>query len=346
MVNMGTKKGRFRRLVRPLLLGYLVAAACLVWVFHDTHADRLLDQMAGIHWAWIALAMAFDVLSYFCQGWRWQLLLRPVGRVSLLETTEAIYVGLFANEIMPLRVGEPLRAYLLSRQVSLPPVRVIPSMAVERLFDGIWLAAGLGLTALFVPLPKILLEAGDILAVVVLVGAGLFAHLAFRGTRGSTSSMTSPLRLRAALVSLWTQMVEGLREIGVTRASFFAFLISFLVVSFQALAFWLVMWGYGLKLSLWVGTAVFLIVHLGTAIPNAPANIGAYQFFTVAGLALFGVGKTLASGFSVVVFILLTAPLWAIGALALAYSGTTLAAVRAGWAQQPPDPCPVIKDIT
>jgi len=62
--------------------------------------------------------------------------------------------------------------------------------------------------------------------------------------------------------------------------------------------------------------------------PNAPANVGTYQFFTVVGLTLFGVEKTLASGFSVVVFVLLTAPLWVIGILALNRSGMTLTEIR------------------
>jgi len=56
---------------------------------------------------------------------------------------------------------------------------------------------------------------------------------------------------------------------------------------------------YGLGLSFWVGAAVFLILHFGTALPNAPSNVGTYQFFTVLGLTLFGIDKTTATGFSV-----------------------------------------------
>jgi uncharacterized membrane protein YbhN (UPF0104 family) len=66
---------------------------------------------------------------------------------------------------------------------------------------------------------------------------------------------------------------------------------SLLVLMAQALAMWLVMKSYGLPLSIWAGTAVLLIVHAGTAIPNAPANVGSYQFFCVLGLRLFGVAK-------------------------------------------------------
>lgn len=84
----------------------------------------------------------------------------------------------------------------------------------------------------------------------------------------------------------------------------------------------------GLQLSFWAGAVVLLIVHIGTAIPNAPSNVGTYQFFTVVGLQLFGIDKTLATGFSVVVFIVLTIPLWVLGLFAIARSGMTLSFIR------------------
>jgi hypothetical protein len=86
---------------------------------------------------------------------------------------------------------------------------------------------------------------------------------------------------------------------------------------------------YGLNLPFWVGAAVFLIVHFGTALPNAPANVGTYQLFCVLGLTLFRVEKTTAAGFSIAVFVLLTVPLWAIGFFALGHSGMTLTTIKA-----------------
>jgi glycosyltransferase 2 family protein len=79
--------------------------------------------------------------------------------------------------------------------------------------------------------------------------------------------------------------------------------------------------GYGLDLSVWHGFAVVLIVHVGTMLPGAPSNLGTYQFFTVVGLTQFGVDKTLAGGFSMVVFLILTIPLWALGFVAFGRSG-------------------------
>jgi uncharacterized membrane protein YbhN (UPF0104 family) len=104
-------------------------------------------------------------------------------------------------------------------------------------------------------------------------------------------------------------------------------LSGFLLV-LQILSFWLVMEAYGLSLSIWHGAAVFLIVHLGTMVPGAPSNIGTYQFFTVLGLMLFDTDKTVASGFSVVVFLILTIPLWIIGLFAFGRAGLSLRTVR------------------
>src|SRR5262247_3991552 len=80
----------------------------------------------------------------------------------------------------------------------------------------------------------------------------------------------------------------------------------------------------------------YAIFHMGyeqtlsgrLTVPNMPANIGSYQFFTVLGLTLFGIDKTSATGFSLIVFTLLTLPPLLIGFLALSRSGMSLAAIR------------------
>jgi uncharacterized protein (TIRG00374 family) len=317
-----------RRWLGPAL-GYLLAVFGLVWVFHDFHPAEFWRQVVGIDWWWVLPALVLDVLSYLSQGERWRRLLRPLGRISTLRTTQAIYAGLFINEILPMRVGEIGRAYLVSRWLERPFLAVVPSMAVERLMDAVWLAMGIGLTAMFVPLPAHLLQAGDILGVVVLAGTALFLWVVLRRERAERSPEHPPGPLRRQIAAILGRLGEGLREIGLSRDFFAAFGASSLVLVFQALAFWLIMPACGLKLPFWAGMAVFVIVHLGTAIPNAPANIGSYQFFTVVGLALFGVEKTAATGFSVVVFILLTVPLWLLGLLALGRSGTTFSRIKA-----------------
>lgn len=322
------------KLVSPRIkqvFGYLVALVCLAWVFHDIHVERLRESFASINWWLIAAAVFFDILSYYCQGRRWELLLRPQGKISSLRTTQAIYAGLFANEIVPLRPGELVRAYLVSRWLPARFVSVIPSMAVERMFDGAWLALAIGIAAFFVPLPKNLLEAEEILSIVVLIAISLFIYLVFgkhRTPEERQSTETPGWKPRRSIIRFLEHLRGELRHIGTSRHAYISFGVSLLILVFQIVAFWLVMIACGLPLSLLAGTVILLIVHIGTAIPNAPSNVGTYQFFSVVGLQLFGIDKTLAAGFSVVVFIVLTIPLWGLGLFAIARSGMTLPFIR------------------
>jgi uncharacterized protein (TIRG00374 family) len=326
---MGSKRA-FRDVSRQVL-GYLIAAACLIWVFHGIHVGTLLSQLKGIRWEWVAAAVAFDVLSYLCQGLRWKLLLRPIGPISVARTTQAVYAGLFTNEIVPFRAGELVRAFLVSRWERADVLAIVPSMAVERLFDGIWLGAGIGLTAVFVQLPKNLLDAADIFGGIVLAATvGFIVLVAGRerfieNRRMTNRKLWRPLRL---FIDLLDRVAEGIRSIGTWRYIYLSFLASSLVLICQIFSFWFVMEAYGLNLSLWIGAAVFLIVHFGTALPNAPSNVGTYQFFTVLALTIFGIDKTTATGFSLAAFIILTLPLWIIGMNAIARTGMRLKDIR------------------
>jgi glycosyltransferase 2 family protein len=313
-------------------LGYVIAIVCLAWVFHDVRIGELMSSITTIQWSWVAGAVVFDILSYACQGMRWSLLLHPVSRTSTYRATEAIYAGLFVNEVLPMRLGEILRIYLAARWASVRFDAVVPSILVERFFDAIWLALAFGITVLFVPLPKYLVDAEGILGVTALAATGLFIYVVFYKqsggeTRpGSSSRYWRPIRWMSSLLD---KMAGGVRDIGQSRYFYSSFGISLLLLLGQILSYWFVMLAYGLEFSFWKGAAVFLIVHIGTVIPSAPSNVGTYQFFTVVGLALFGINKTLATSFSIVVFLILTIPLWIIGLLVFMRLGLSLKKIKA-----------------
>jgi glycosyltransferase 2 family protein len=306
--------------------GIVLALGGLIWVLQDVHPGTMLASIRAMDWRWLVPAIAFDVLSYYCQGLRWQLLLAPVGRISAFSATESIYVGLFTSEVLPLRIGELARAFLVSRRLDCEVKKVFPSIAVERLFDAFWMAAAIGITAVFIPLPRNLARAADVLGVLVLVATGLLLWVVLREA-GHMVPEPNP-SLVGRVTSFVFEMTRGLQEIGLTALFYRSLAISPLVLLFQAMAFWMVLIAYGIHLSLWAAVAVYLVIRLGTVIPNAPANVGSYQFFCVLGLTLFGVNKSVAAGFSFVVFAILTVPLWILGMISLSRTGMTLRAIQ------------------
>ena len=310
-------------------LAYAFALACLFWVFHDVNPRRLLASMSIRNWQFIALAITVDILTYVLQGLRWKVLLAPIGRVSWLETTQAIYAGLFTNELIPLRFGEVVRAFLVSRWLSTRFRSVLPSMVFERFLDAVCLVTAIGLAAIVVPLPNEFIKAGYVLSCIVLCAAALFVWLVYRGTKRSPrDARSSASRFVRGVSSFVAQFASGLRDIGELDRIVPTALLSAGMLTCQIFALWLILLGCGIGLSLLAGMIILLIVRLGTAIPNAPANVGSTQFFSVLALQFFGVEKTVAAGFSITYFLVLTIPLWILGLFVISKAGIKISDVR------------------
>src|ERR1039457_3460118 len=96
------------------VLGYSVSAAPPIWSLPGYPLDGLGPSVRALDYRWVALAVTADLAVYVVHGWRWTTLLAPVARVGFWRTVQAIYIGLFANELLPLRTGEVIRCYLLA----------------------------------------------------------------------------------------------------------------------------------------------------------------------------------------------------------------------------------------
>jgi len=310
-------------------LGYALSIACLVYVLYGIHPAKALRDLANVDWKWVLLGMVFDILSYVVQGIRWELLLRPFGHVKLYHSIRAVFAGLFANMIFPLRPGELLRSYVLAKSEEISFGRVLGSVGVERLIDLVVATAGLGFVSLSVPhlLPPHLKKAAEALGVValVLVVLALVAILYLEYHLGSDPE---PHLAAKRLTGRFMPALVGLHAIGTAPSFYPAVFVSLGIPSLQILGLWSMMRAYGLGLPLWAAVVVLLVINLGVSLPNAPANVGSYQFFCVLGLSVFDVEKTSAAGFSIFGFVMLTLPLLLLGFVAMLRSGMSFRGMR------------------
>jgi glycosyltransferase 2 family protein len=305
------------------VLGYALSAICLIWVLHGYPIHELIPTIRSLDFRWVFLAVGFDLSVYLAHAWRWNTLLGPVARLGFWRTAQAIYIGLFANEVLPLRTGEVIRCYLLAHWNNLRISLSFASAAVERLIDGFFMLTAFLLTASFVRgIPEKLMILVQILGVLLILGAVLLiwvvrrkqeAHAAIRQSRWA-----STLR----------HVIEGLHLMGNKRTLGITILISGLYLFLQVLSVWALMKADGLDLSFWAAGGVLAIVRFGTVIPNAPGNVGLFQVATVLALGLFDVEKNDAKTFSFIMFFVMTLPLLAGGAVATALTGLNLEELR------------------
>ncbi len=324
------KPSRSARVIRNAL-GYAVGGACLFWLFHDLPLDRLLRTLGDIHWWRLAPSVVLVLAAYLCVAWEWQLLLRPVGSLSFRRAARAVFAGRFANDVLPMQFGYLVRVILASRWMGVSLTAVLPSLIVERLWDGLWLALGIGLVSFFVPFPPDVLHARDIFGTMVLGGTlAVAAVILFRRRIPATAPLGAAAKPGAlGRVRFWLGcLADGMRDIARSRLLPAVIGLALLKLVIQALAFLALVWAFGFELSFGAAVAVFLAAYLGMCIPSTPASTGLFQLFVVACLGFFGVAKPAAAGFSLVSFVALTLPPALAGFFALARSGLTLRDIR------------------
>jgi uncharacterized membrane protein YbhN (UPF0104 family) len=312
----------------PRYFGYGLSIVFLVWVLRDFHVVRALRDMANADWKWVLVGMACDVMSYVAQAWRWKLLLTPFGKVRFTKAVRSIFSGLFANLVLPLRPGEFLRAYLLSDSENIKLGLTLGSIGVERLVDLVIATASLGVVSLLVDLPSRFRRVADILGIATLVLVTIIVAMIFYleirlGDDEPSLDLTQPGFRGKAMAAL-----HALHAMGTAATFYPAVLVSTLVPGGQILALWAIMRAYNMHEPFLVAVVVVLVINLGISLPNAPANVGSYQFFCVLGLSVFQVEKTTATGFSIFAFIALTLPLMFLGMAALVRSGLSLRTMR------------------
>ncbi len=303
-------------------IGYAISIACLIWLIQTVDLDTMIQDIRSLHWGWVALAIISDISVYIYQAWRWNLLLSPVVRPPLWRSIQAIYVGLFSNEILPLRPGEIIRSYLQARWSEIPFSVAFSSAIVERTLDGIWLILVFFLTTRFVALPPVIVDLAKVLGVIVLVFSIILALVMFHKHKAHAALPKTKFGAKLRV------LVDDMHLMGTSRSFYFAALASLPYLAMQVVPIYALMRAYDLDLSVGPAVVVLLIWRMSQVIPQAPGNVGTSQLALTLALGLFGVDKTTAAGLSVVMWTVITAPLLLGGFIALAVTGMNLADLK------------------
>ncbi len=309
-----------------LTITLIVSLACLVWWINGISWSELWEDIRELDWRWVTVAAIADVLVYVMQAWRWSLLLLPVAPVSSWSSVGSIFVGLFANEVLPLHAGELIRCFLMARWSKIPLSVTMASALIERIFDGVLLIAGLFFTLRYVrrfPLTRGharaigLITTGSISLTVIIVLCAILLAVAMYWRQQTLDTL-----LDAKLFSWVHVFIQDLHLIGHSRYLYFSAGASVPYLLLQIVPIYAIMQAYGFEGASWAqAAALMVLLRLGGVLPQAPGNIGLFQVVSTMVLTLFGVPGDMARRFAFILFIVVTVPLLVVGFIALVASG-------------------------
>ena len=111
--------------------------------------DTLVGNVLAADPWWLLAAFLIYYLGFPLRGYRWTLLLRGIGaKVSVRDSTEIIFVSWLVNSVVPAKLGEVYRAWLLKVNFPVSLSSTFGTIFIERMFD-IFAIVILGLAAAF-----------------------------------------------------------------------------------------------------------------------------------------------------------------------------------------------------
>ena len=328
-----------RKHVRWVVVGALVAGL-MAFVLRGADLQRVAHAVLGARPDLLGLAGVAMVVTYVVRAVRWCYLLEPLGRVRVGIALRATVMGFAATAILPGRVGEVLRPYVLARRERLSVSAAVGTVVLERVLDMAVILVLFGLSAMLWESPPGV-EDGRLLAALrfgAVAGAGAAICMLGLVCAAATNPaavgrvvarLTSrlPGRLSERLAELSHRFSEGL---GVVRrpGPFAAALVWTVGVWLSiAVGLWLVAAAFGVDMSA-AGTGIMLgLVVMGVAVPT-PAGVGGYHAaFQVGATTLFAASPESAVGAGLVSHAISFLPVTVVGVALMAAEGVRLAGV-------------------
>jgi uncharacterized protein (TIRG00374 family) len=290
---------------RSMVLGLAVGVpVSLVLLYVATRGVAWEDVRRALREARAApLVGAVAALAgvYVVQGLRWRWIARRQARAPRTTFVGLVVAGVGANNVLPGRVGDLLRAHWLSLRTGTPRARTLATVVVDRACDVFVLLAFLLVTYPFTPrrtwIDRVFVAS---LVVTAVIAAGLAATRLYVSHR-ARDGRTLPLSVRLSWPGRQlSSLIRG--TAAVVRASDLAVALALSVAAWLlwAVGLWLVADALSIDLALWQAAFMTGLVNLGTAVPSSPGFVGTYQWLCVSGLGLFGVGASRAFAFSLV----------------------------------------------
>jgi len=302
-----------------LVTGALLGALALWLALRGTDYTTLRLSVAGARPAWILAAIGSVALTVAVGVLRWRVLLEPVPAWRPL--VDGIIIGQMLNIVLPIRLGEVARAYIVSRAESVPAARVLTTIAVEKLGDIVAVGLTAALLLALATLPAWVYGPGRAL-VITGVLAAVASIFGFRPgvvvwiTR--TVQRVAPASWRPRLERQFAVAAEGLAALRSRTRSLEFWLLSVAILLLAASTNYLLFLAFDLRLPAITALTLLLALQVGNTLISVPGNLGVFHYVIILVLTTQGVDRTAALGYAMVLYAVAILPKVAVGGILLA----------------------------
>ena len=296
----------FSFLKHPYLwIGVAVSAGALALAARSLRLGDVTDALADANYLWLFPATVAMLVGLVLRAQRWRVLFHPVAGLRLSNLFGAMNVGYMLNNLLPLRVGELGRAYVIREVEKVGWVHALTTVFVERLLDVLIVVALLLVLLPFVDEPgwatgpALVLGFGVLGLAAVLAAAGRARKLA----RAVIEWVLRPVpeKLRDRLLGSSEAALDGFAALGHPQVLLWAGGWSAIAWGFSSLYLYFTLRAFDLQLTYAAPVFVLVAIALGMVVPSSAGYIGVYHAIAIETLTgVFAVDRSAAAGFALV----------------------------------------------
>ena len=303
---------------RRFWLGLIVTAGFLLLFLWKVDLGKTGRELQDANYAYFIPAVLLYFVAFGFRSLRWRYLLSHLKSIPPWRLYPVVAIGYLANNILPVRLGELVRAHFVGEKEGVSKASALATLAVERIFDGLTLLLFAAAVWPFLPWTSVLkTEAGELKTLWVVLSA-LVAFLFIAGflflfliatSPGLGARLTrvlasvAPKGLRPKVADLVSLLMEGL---GAMRSPRKLFLISFMSIPVwltEAAMYYIIAISFDLDQPFQVILLVTATSNLATAIPSSIGGIGPFEVVAKSTLVAFGVTGDAAAAYAFFVHI-------------------------------------------
>jgi hypothetical protein len=239
--------------------------------------------------------------------WRWGVLLSPISPVPFRRLLPIASVGFMAIVLLPFRMGEFVRPYLVAERGKVTFSAALATCVVDRVIDGLLVCGMLfaTLALIDVPVPDGVVTSGFV-ALAIFGGALGVLVVALWKREASLRFWQRVLgrisgRLAERLTGMLAAFIDGLRALPDFRRVSLVLFLTVVYWVLGAVGLWVLFEAFHFDLPFAAAFVLEGILVIGIMVPGGPGFAGPFELAVYVGLVeLFGVGTTENAGFTIV----------------------------------------------
>lgn len=290
--------------LKECALNGIPSGDCNLW-------DKIVKDFTSAKWAYVFLSVGLYLVSCIIRAIRWNMLTKPLGyKLNNWNALGAVMVGYLANMALP-RVGEFVRAGVISKYDKIPADKAIGTIITERIVDFLMLLIAIALMVMFEASKVIIyfkenfsisdkLNSFNIIVfAIIFLAAVLLFVLVYRKYKQALFQSAFSIRINNFLIGLKSGVFSILKLKNPLLFVLYSAAIWFMYFLMTYIGFY--SFGPTAGLSTSAALLVFVFGSLGVVFPS-PGGMGSYHFLVMQGLALYGVGDSDGFSFANIIF--------------------------------------------